>query len=571
MAAKKDFVVKNGLVVGTTQDSATPGQLSWNSSEGTVDLSLQNGVTLQLGQEQHFYAKATEAIANGDVVMFAGAQGDHLLISKADVTTPGFIDEWVVGVATQAFATNDFGYVTSFGKVNELNTSAPGWQEGDLLYLDPATPGGLTTTRPTSPDHEILIAAVVRVNPAEGSIFVRPNFGAHLQNLHDVIVDSDTLTNNQFLVYDSSSSVWNNQTVTTSIIGEGSNLYYTSTRVDSDITSLVDSAYINARVSTTDSAQVVSIINDTVDQTFVNNLNVNADTLDNQDGTYYLDYTNFTNTPNVLDSADVLATVTADGFTKYDSANASGQITTAINNLVDGAPLALDTLNELAAALNDDANFAATVTGLIEALPDSAQVSAIITADVDKAFVDNLNVDADTLDSQDGTYYLDYNNFTNTPNVLDSADVTNIVDSDYINARVDGTSSSTAVDIVDSSLSQNIVDSFPKASFRGGEYLITSEANANYGLVKVFVVHNGFGASVTSLSNLGGIGSFDAQIDSSDTNVELLYTPVDSSCTISFIRTLIPNTNKYSEFPTDLMEGSGTIDLMQGGGTIDLQ
>lgn len=37
-------------------------------------------------------------------------------------------------------------------------------------------------------------------------------------------------------------------------------------------------------------------------------------------------------------------------------------VNTAINNLVDAAPTSLDTLNELAAALNDDANFASTVT-----------------------------------------------------------------------------------------------------------------------------------------------------------------------------------------------------------------
>ena len=37
-------------------------------------------------------------------------------------------------------------------------------------------------------------------------------------------------------------------------------------------------------------------------------------------------------------------------------------VTTAIGNLVDSAPTALDTLNELAAALGDDANFSATIT-----------------------------------------------------------------------------------------------------------------------------------------------------------------------------------------------------------------
>ena len=40
-------------------------------------------------------------------------------------------------------------------------------------------------------------------------------------------------------------------------------------------------------------------------------------------------------------------------------------VTTAINNLIDSAPSALDTLNELAAAMGDDANFSTTVTNSI--------------------------------------------------------------------------------------------------------------------------------------------------------------------------------------------------------------
>ena len=40
---------------------------------------------------------------------------------------------------------------------------------------------------------------------------------------------------------------------------------------------------------------------------------------------------------------------------------------TAISNLVDGAPGLLDTLNELAAAINDDENFVTTITNLIDA------------------------------------------------------------------------------------------------------------------------------------------------------------------------------------------------------------
>ena len=42
-------------------------------------------------------------------------------------------------------------------------------------------------------------------------------------------------------------------------------------------------------------------------------------------------------------------------------------VTTQISNLIDGAPTALNTLNELAAALNDNASFSTTVTNLINA------------------------------------------------------------------------------------------------------------------------------------------------------------------------------------------------------------
>jgi len=156
--------------VQITGGTGTQGTLSWNSVDGTLDLDLGTA-TLQVGQEEHFYAKATEVIANGDVVMFAGAQGDHVLIAKANHSAVGFKPEYIMGVATQAFANNAFGYVTTFGKVRGLNTST--LDEGDILYSDPSNPGALTTTRPSSPDHVIQVAAVLSSNPAQGVILVR--------------------------------------------------------------------------------------------------------------------------------------------------------------------------------------------------------------------------------------------------------------------------------------------------------------------------------------------------------------------------------------------------------------
>jgi hypothetical protein len=54
--------------------------------------------------------------------------------------------------------------------------------------------------------------------------------------------------------------------------------------------------------------------------------------------------------------------VTSSIQTQLNAKATSSDITTAINNLIDGAPAALNTLNELAAAVNDDASYASTIT-----------------------------------------------------------------------------------------------------------------------------------------------------------------------------------------------------------------
>lgn len=65
----------------------------------------------------------------------------------------------------------------------------------------------------------------------------------------------------------------------------------------------------------------------------------------------------------------------------------TSDITTAVNNLVDGAPLALDTLNELAAALNDDASYASTITTALSGKVDKSLFDA--KGDIFVASADN--------------------------------------------------------------------------------------------------------------------------------------------------------------------------------------
>jgi hypothetical protein len=62
-----------------------------------------------------------------------------------------------------------------------------------------------------------------------------------------------------------------------------------------------------------------------------------------------------------------LGNVPAPDFTGYATET---YVNTAVSNLVDAAPATLDTLNELAAALNDDASFATTITNSLATKQD---------------------------------------------------------------------------------------------------------------------------------------------------------------------------------------------------------
>lgn len=68
-----------------------------------------------------------------------------------------------------------------------------------------------------------------------------------------------------------------------------------------------------------------------------------------------------------------------DSYVTNNSIATQTYVNTAITNLVDSAPTTLDTLNELAAALGDDPNFATTVTNSLatKASVDDATALAI--------------------------------------------------------------------------------------------------------------------------------------------------------------------------------------------------
>lgn len=201
-------VIGDAFIFDTANPEAalSVGGATWNNTKGTLNLHVKEGVYYRVNQQTFFYGKATEAISKGQVVMFAGVQGSFVLLAKADMNAAGFIPEYVIGVAAEDFTTNEFGHVIEFGELIGFDTTD--FEDGDLLYLDPATPGGYVTTEPDSSDgHSILIAAVINTqNATSGGVIVRPSHKVGIDELHDVDVTGKAA--GDMLVYDDVAEKW---------------------------------------------------------------------------------------------------------------------------------------------------------------------------------------------------------------------------------------------------------------------------------------------------------------------------------------------------------------------------
>lgn len=209
------ILVKNTIITVENPNTSNPGieyvaDYSANFTARTlvdkayVDTAVST-VTAGSASSVSHTVKAGIALTKGQAVYVSSADGTNMIVSKADYSVEPTSSK-TMGLIAQNLSLNGIGQVITEGLLAGLNTSTanagdPVWlgDDGNLLY-------GLAN-KPSAPNHMVFIGIVTRANINNGEIFVKPQNGFELSELHDVQILTEPHSN-ETLTYDTASNLW---------------------------------------------------------------------------------------------------------------------------------------------------------------------------------------------------------------------------------------------------------------------------------------------------------------------------------------------------------------------------
>ena len=162
--------------------SPTGGTLYFDSTENALSykpVTNQNDVTVNIGQENliRIYNDLGYQINNGQVLHITGATLGIPTVALANASKlgTGFTESLAQssGVATHDIPSGEFGFMTNFGIVRDLNTS--GFTPGQELFLSDTIDGGITND-PNSIAFTSRISTIgwcLSTSPTSGKIYVK--------------------------------------------------------------------------------------------------------------------------------------------------------------------------------------------------------------------------------------------------------------------------------------------------------------------------------------------------------------------------------------------------------------
>ena len=159
----------------------------------------------------------------GTVIYISGSTGNRPNFVKAQANTES-TSAGTFGVIADDLANNSDGYALALGYLDNLDTrtnashpfTTDTLADGDTIYLSPTNAGYITNVKPSAPNHLVYLGKVTRTSPTNGTIVYRVQNGYELEELHNVAISS--VANEDFLRYETSTSLWKNVQITTSWI-----------------------------------------------------------------------------------------------------------------------------------------------------------------------------------------------------------------------------------------------------------------------------------------------------------------------------------------------------------------
>lgn len=388
---------------------------------GNVDFRTGDELKIDIGAdrvsrvEHEVKLGATMTIGTPVYVPISQDSGTNMTVLKASNASEATSSK-TMGLIASSGITNDLVEVVTEGLIEGINTGSA--TKGDPVWLgvDGALIFGLAN-KPTAPAHLVFLGIVTRAQTNNGEIFVKVQNGFEMNELHNYAEGS--VQNNQVIVYESATSLYKPKTIPVILgytpVPDSRTITINGTTYDlSANRSWTVSANQNARTEyefTTDGTTATYSAVYSVGQVdvFYNGSKLASTEFTATNGTSVtLSFTPPTgqlvevvawetgggvangrtltingvaydlsaNRSWTIDNASLGAQPQLNGTglvrmsgttVAYDNATYATQtyVTTAISNLVNSAPSTLDTLNELATALGNDANFSTTVTNSI--------------------------------------------------------------------------------------------------------------------------------------------------------------------------------------------------------------
>lgn len=186
--------------------------LKYNAATKKFDFGSPSAGGINPTDIRAVYAEVKNAdsvtIHKGDPVYLYRATGNKASVMLAS-NTGDPTSAKTLGLAYDDFAPGTTGLIVTKGELVGIDTSA--FAEGDTLYLG-ATAGTLTNVKPYSPNHLVYIGVVEKANQGQGMVYVSPQNGYELDELHNVNIDHlVALADGHILAWSASDNQWVNK------------------------------------------------------------------------------------------------------------------------------------------------------------------------------------------------------------------------------------------------------------------------------------------------------------------------------------------------------------------------